>query len=234
MGENLTDNKNIIAIDGPSGVGKGTLAAQIGDYYGFAVLDTGALYRAVTLHLMRSGIDMAALDEKTAAREARKISLDHSILRYAKDPEIRGPVISKLTSEIAPLQKMRAELRKYQRDFGLRPPALPDGSPALGAVIEGRDITTVIFPDAPVRIFLTASANVKAARRYKQYVESGIPADYKQILAEQIKRDERDATRDAGRLQIAKGVIVIDNSKIGKEECFHIVRGIIKEKLGLV
>jgi len=226
-------NKNIIAIDGPSGVGKGTLAGNIADAYGFAKLDTGSLYRAITLHLIKSGADMKGMTEDRAAAETKKISDDHSILEYAKSPEIRSPLVDKFVSPVASFGKVREVIRQYQRDFGYSPPPLPDGMRAKGAVVEGRDIGTVIFPDAPLKIYLTASAEQKAKRRLKQYAEAGTAANYDEILADQIKRDESDRNREHGALKIADDAIVIDNSDLDKAQTFDAARKLIKEKLGL-
>jgi len=226
-------NQNIIAIDGPSGVGKGTLAQNIADYYGFAKLDTGSLYRAITLHLLDLGLDMDKLTEDIAAAEAKKISDNNSIIRFAKNPDIRSELVSKLTAPIASWEKVRKVIRKYQVDFGLNPPPLANGSPAKGAVIEGRDIGTVIFPDAPLKIYLTASAEEKAARRVKQYADEGIQTDYDEVLKEQKARDEIDLTRKHGKLQIASDAIIIDNSNLTKSQTLSLAKDLIREKLGL-
>jgi cytidylate kinase len=226
-------NKNIITIDGPSGVGKGTLCAQLCEYYGFAGLDTGSLYRAITYYLIKSGTDMERIDDDSVCAAAKKILESGEILELAKSPEIRSVLVGKWVGVVAPFPKMRDAVRQYQIDFGFSPPALADGSPARGAVVEGRDIGTVIFPDAPVKIFLTATADVKAARRYKQHLEQGVDVGYKEILADQKRRDELDAAHDDGRLKLAPGAVLIDNSAMTREEVFDKVRGIIKEKLGI-
>ena len=226
-------NKNIIAIDGPSGVGKGTLAQNIADHYGFAKLDTGSLYRAITMHLINSGFDMDKLTEDEAADAAQKISDDNSIIKYAKSPNIRSAQISKLTAPIASFEKVRKVIRKYQLDFGRNPPLLANGRQPNGAVVEGRDIGTVIFPDAPLKIYLTASAEVKAARRVRQYADEGIKSDYEEVLKDQKRRDEIDRTRKHGALKIAPDAIIIDNSDLKKSQTFALAKDLIKEKFGL-
>ena len=226
-------NKTIIAIDGPSGVGKGTLARNIARFYGFAHLDTGSLYRAMTLHLINSGADMDNLTEELVTAETQKISDDLSILEYAKSPDIRDVKVGKFVSPVASFGKAREVIKKFQVDFGHFPPALKDGSPAKGAVVEGRDITTAIFPDAPLKIYLNATPEEKARRRVKQYADEGIEANYDEILADQIKRDQGDTHRTHGALMIAPDAHVIDNSNLQKEDTFEIAKGLIKDTFGL-
>ncbi|MDR0367201.1 MAG: (d)CMP kinase, partial [Rickettsiales bacterium] len=170
-------NRNIVAIDGPSGVGKGTLAKNLCEKYAFACLDTGSLYRAATLNLLRENFGFDDLDEAAATRATRIISDNHKILELAKDPEIRLGPTTRLVARVSSIQPLRQVVRQYQVDFGHYPP-----NNAKGAVVEGRDIGTVIFPDAPVKIFLTASIEVKAQRRLKQYKDDGIEADYDELL----------------------------------------------------
>ena len=153
----MAENKNIIAIDGPSGSGKGTLRRALCSHYRFAGLDTGSLYRAITLYLIRRGYDMGHIDPAETAKVARDISASHEILEYATDPNVRSMEVSRWVGEVSPNPELRQAIRQYQIDFGRRPPPLPDGTPALGAVVEGRDIGTVIFPDAPVKIYITAT-----------------------------------------------------------------------------
>jgi cytidylate kinase len=221
MIQNLIDeNKNIIAIDGPSGSGKGTLRRSLCEHYRFAGLDTGSLYRAITLYLIRGGYDMGHIDPAETAGIARKISDSHEILEYAADPDVRSMEVSRWVGEVSPNPELRKAIRQYQIDFGHRPPPLPDGTPARGAVVEGRDIGTVIFPHAPVKIYITATPEVKARRRYDEYVQLGIKASYDEILANMIRRDDLDARRDkdAGQLSIASDAVVIDTSDMTREE----------------
>jgi cytidylate kinase len=213
-------NKNIIAIDGPSGAGKGTLRRSLCERYGFAGLDTGSLYRAITLYLIRRGFDMERIDPAEAAKAAREITASHEILKYAADPDVRSMEVSRYVAIVSPNPELREAIRGYQIDFGHFPPKLADGSPAHGAVVEGRDIGTVIFPDAPVKIYITACPEVKARRRYDEYAGLGIKADYGEILANMLRRDDMDAKRDrdAGQLSIAADAVIIDTSDMTREQ----------------
>jgi cytidylate kinase len=229
----MIENKNIIAIDGPSGSGKGTLRRNLCSHYRFAGLDTGSLYRAITLYLIRHGYDMENLDPRETARVAREISASHEILEYAANPDVRSMEVSRYVAVVSPNPELRAAIRGYQVDFGHSPPPLPDGTPARGAVIEGRDIGTVIFPDAPVKIYITATPEVKARRRYDEYVGLGIQADYGEILANMLRRDELDAKRDrdAGQLSIANDAVTIDTSDMTREEVSAAAIKIADERL---
>jgi cytidylate kinase len=213
-------------------VGKGTLARKIAEVYGFAALDTGSLYRAVTLHLARQGFDLDTVDEETATAEIKKISDDHSILSYSKDPGIRSPLVDRYVSVFAQFQKMREVIKQYQINFGRNPPPLADGSPAKGAVVEGRDICTVIFPNAPLKIYLDTSTEEKASRRVKQYAERGIEISFEEVLANQQERDLKDHERTDAALRAAD-IHVIDNSGLQKEQTFELAQKLIKENLGL-
>ncbi|MDR1476645.1 MAG: (d)CMP kinase [Rickettsiales bacterium] len=229
----MTENKNIIAIDGPSGSGKGTLRRALCEHYRFAGLDTGSLYRAITLYLIRHGYDMDHIDPSETARVARGISASHEILEYAADPDVRSMEVSLYVAIVATNPELRRAIRQYQIDFGRNPPPLPDGMTARGAVIEGRDIGTVIFPDAPVKIYITATPEVKARRRYDEYVGLGIKASYDEILANMLRRDELDSKRDrdAGQLSIASDAVVIDTSDMTREQVAAAAIRIADERL---
>ncbi|MDR1009368.1 MAG: (d)CMP kinase [Rickettsiales bacterium] len=226
-------NENIVAIDGPAGVGKGTLTRNLCNKYGFVGLDTGSLYRAITLYLMRQGYDMEKIDPARAVEETKKISDNHEILKYAADPEIRSALNSKYVYVVADNAPLREVIKDYQVDFGRSPPPLANGTPAKGAVVEGRDIGTIIFPDAPVKIFLTAAPEIKASRRYDEYVSKGIEADYKSILAEMVKRDEADRTRKVGTLVPAKDSLILDTSDKSREEVLAWASKVVEERLKL-
>ena len=221
-------NKNIIAIDGPAGVGKGTLTRRLATHYDFAVLDTGSLYRAATLNLIEKGYDMEHLDPAVAVAETKIISDNHKILEYAKRDEIRTPLTTKYVYVVADNPPLREVLKVYQTAFGLNPPGGKNG-----AIVEGRDIGTVIFPNAPVKIFLTASSEVRARRRFYEYEAAGKPANYDEILAEMVKRDSRDTHRAVGGLAVAEDAIKLDTSKMSIDGVFNTARELIDQKLGL-
>ncbi|MBD5397968.1 (d)CMP kinase [bacterium] len=227
------ENKNIIAIDGPAGAGKGTLTKKLCEHYKFAGLDTGSLYRAITLCLIKMGTDMDKLDEQFATDVAERLSDTHEILTYAKNPEIRSQLTNKYVASVAKIPELRKIMRKYQTKFAINPPSLEDGTPAKGAIIEGRDIGTVICPDAPVKFFMTANAETRASRRLKQYLDQGETANYQEVLESIIARDEADRTRETSPMKQADDAIVIDTSINDKEQTFEMAKKIIKEKLNL-
>ncbi|MDE6223968.1 MAG: (d)CMP kinase [Alphaproteobacteria bacterium] len=227
------ENKNIIAIDGPAGAGKGTLTKKLCEHYKFAGLDTGSLYRAITLCLIKMGTDMDKLDEQFATDVAERLSDTHEILTYAKNPEIRSQLTNKYVASVAKIPELRKIMRKYQTNFAINPPPLEDGTPAKGAIIEGRDIGTVICPDAPVKFFMTANAETRASRRLKQYLDQGETANYQEVLESIIARDEADRTRETSPMKQADDAIVIDTSINDKEQTFEMAKKIIKEKLNL-
>ena len=227
-------NKNIIAIDGPAGAGKGTLTKKLCNYYGFAGLDTGSLYRAITLCMIEMEHDMDNINLEFAIELTRKLSDTHKVLEYAKNPQIRSQLTNKYVASVAKIPEVRDIMRQYQVDFGFNPPKLEDGRPAKGAIIEGRDIGTVICPDAPVKFFITASPETRASRRLKQYIDQGETANYQDVLASIIARDEADRTRAAGPLVQAEDAILIDTSLNDKEQTFQAAKKVIDEKLKIV
>jgi cytidylate kinase len=199
----------IIAIDGPSGAGKSTLAKRLARELGFIYLDTGAMYRALALKVLRQGVDLA--DDARLARlvESTEIDLqeDNGTLEVLLDginvaDEIRTPEVSQLASKVSALKIVRARMLDLQRGMGQR------GS----IVAEGRDIGTVVFPNAEVKIFLDASAEERARRRCAELRAAGRPADLSETLREMEERDKRDSERDLAPLRMADDALRIDSS----------------------
>ena len=184
-----------VAIDGPAAAGKGTISRAVARHFGFAHLDTGLLYRAVG----RAVLDGA--DPVTAARK-----LDPSAL---EDPSLRTPEVADAASRVAVIPEVRAALVDFQRAFAAR---------AGGAVLDGRDIGTVICPGADVKLFVTASAEVRAQRRLDELLGRGIAADYAQVLADVRARDDRDSSRSAAPLKPAEDAVVIDTTDLSIDE----------------
>ncbi len=194
----------IIAMDGPAASGKGTLAKKLAEHYGLGHLDTGALYRAVARDMIAAGI--ALDDEQAAAATAGNIDPDS-----LEDPGLRTPEIGEAASLVAKLKPVRAALVNYQRKFAERPG---------GAVIEGRDIGTVVCPGADVKIFVEASIKVRAERRHKELLEAGHEITYEKIHAQIAARDELDRSRAISPLVPAEDALLLDTSDLGIEAAF--------------
>ena len=199
----------VIAIDGPAASGKGTLARRIAEHFGFAHLDTGKLYRAAALGVLDAGADPA--DPIAAEKAARNIDLSR-----LGDPRLMHEDIARVSSVIAAMPAVRAALLDLQRDFAHHPPA-----PAKGAVLDGRDIGTVVCPDATVKLFVTASAESRAKRRVKELRERGAAAIYEAVLQDMRERDARDSERQAAPLSAAPDAITIDTTLLDADQVFE-------------
>lgn len=218
----------IIAIDGPSGAGKSTLAKHLAKELKFVYLDTGAMYRALALKVLRQGIDLAddaRLEELIAGTE---IDLEETngklaVLLDGVDVagEIRTPEVSQMASKVSALRIVRARMLELQREMGRR------GS----VVAEGRDIGTVIFPDAEVKIFLDASAGERARRRYTELKGAGRAVDYEETLREIEERDKRDSERDLAPLRKAEDAVMMDSSNATADDVAAKVLSHIRNKL---
>jgi cytidylate kinase len=211
----------VITVDGPSGVGKGTLSQQLARHLGWHFLDSGALYRLLGLAARRQGVEFT--DEPALEVLALKLDVrflpsgqgETTILLSNQDVtrEIRTEQAGNDASRVAAVPAVRAALLQRQRDFRQLP----------GLVADGRDMGTTVFPDAPLKFFLTASAEVRAERRYKQLKEKGLDASLTTLLAEIAERDERDRTRSVSPLKPAEDAIIIDTSHLGIDEVFSVV-----------
>jgi cytidylate kinase len=204
----------IIAIDGPAASGKGTLGRRMAAHYGLHHLDTGLLYRAVASLMMDDGASLS--DEALAVAAAHRVRIDRL------DPAaLAEPRIGEAASRIAALSGLRAALLDHQRRFAGRAP---------GAVLDGRDIGTVICPDADVKIFLVASPEVRARRRAAQLSRTA-EADYRAILADILRRDERDMNRVAAPLRPADDAHLLDTSQMDIEAAFRAAVDIVDRAL---
>lgn len=191
----------IIAIDGPAASGKGTLAKRLAAHYGYRHLDTGVIYRAVAHALLTSGIDLA--DEARAAEAALALDPD----RFG-DPALKSQAVGSAASIVSALPKVRDALVKFQRQFAEAPP---------GAVLDGRDIGTVICPDAEVKIYVVADPRIRAQRRTLEAVGRGEAAEEAVVLADILARDERDQNRAVAPLKQAADAYLLDNSYLDIE-----------------
>ncbi len=198
----------IIAIDGPAAAGKGTLARRLADHFGLAVLDTGLLYRAVGMNLIRKGGDTG----DPAAAEAAAKSLKAEDLEA---PDLRSDAAADAASRVSAFPAVRAQLLSFQRDFARSPPG---GAP--GAVLDGRDIGTVVCPDADVKIFVTARIEVRADRRFKELRERGLNAIHGRVLRDMKERDARDRERVVSPLEPARDAFQLDTSDLDADQVF--------------
>lgn len=205
-----------IAIDGPAASGKGTLAKLIAAHYGLGYLDTGSLYRAVARDVRAR--DGSLEDEKLAARIARM--LDPETL---DDPGLRLPGVGDAASVVAKFPKVRAALRGFQRDFATQEP---------GAVLDGRDIGTVVMPEADVKIFVTAAVEVRARRRYEEQRAHGEPVTYEGVLDGIRGRDRRDMERADSPMRPAPDAVQLDTTDLNIEQAFAAALRIVRDRIG--
>jgi CMP/dCMP kinase len=206
----------IIAIDGPAASGKGTLARRIAAHFGLHHLDTGLLYRAVARDVQRRGDNL----EDAAAAAAAARAIDATTL---DDPALRLPGAGEAASIVARVPEVREALRHMQRAFAHQPP---------GAVLDGRDIGTIVCPDADAKIYVTATPEVRAQRRYLEMQGRRERASYAQVLAEIRRRDDRDASRAASPMLPAADAFLLDTSNLDIETAFNTAVGVILRKVG--
>ncbi|MEG6508306.1 (d)CMP kinase [Methyloligella sp. 2.7D] len=206
----------IIAIDGPAASGKGTLSKLVAAHYRLAYLDTGALYRAVARDTIANGGDPA--DAQAAAAAAKKV--DPATL---DDQALRAQRLGEAASQVARHEAVRQALLSYQREFAQKKP---------GAVLDGRDIGTVICPEAEVKLFVTASPEERAHRRYLQLAEAGIGVSEAEVLADIRRRDERDKNREAAPLVQAVDAYLLDTTNLAIDAAFKAAIDVIDGTLG--
>jgi len=216
--------KPIVAIDGPSGAGKGTVARAVAAAFGYRHLDSGAMYRAIGWKAQRQGI--ALDDEDAVARMAAASRVEVGSPRVAIDDEdvtraIRTPEIDRAAAAVARLPRVRAVLVAAQRQLGV------DG----GVVMEGRDIGTVVFPNADVKIYLDASPEERARRRASDPAHTGVPAAVADVVTLLTERDRLDSTRTASPLYAAQDAVVVDTTGKTIDEVVGEVVGVITRKL---
>jgi cytidylate kinase len=207
----------VIAVDGPAAAGKGTLARRLAAELGLPYLDTGLLYRAVGRLVLDQGADPrnAALAE-AAARALSRSDLDR--------PDLRGPEADMAASFVAAIPGVRAALLDFQRQFGR----------THGAVLDGRDIGTVVFPEAPVKLFIVASPQERAHRRWLELQGRGVAADIRQVQAEILDRDAQDSNRPVAPLRAAADAITLDTTDLDANAAFAAALALVRARLGAV
>lgn len=206
----------IIAIDGPAASGKGTLARRIAAHFSLPWLDTGLLYRAVARDVLASG---GSLDDIAAAEAAARAIAAETL----DDPALRGPKAGDAASIVAKIPEVRAALLDYQRAF-----AEQDG----GAVLDGRDIGTVVCPGAHVKVFVTASDEARAQRRFLEHQGRGENISYDDLLTDIRRRDSRDRGRSAAPMLAARDAMHLDTTELDADQAFDAVMTLIRTKLG--
>ncbi|MBQ7121456.1 MAG: (d)CMP kinase [Clostridia bacterium] len=217
-----------VAIDGPAGAGKSTVSRAAAKAVGYIYVDTGALYRAVGVNALRKGIDTK--DKPAVAASLADISVDlvfengeQKVLLNGENvsAEIRTPPASMAASDVSAVPEVRAFLFDLQRDIAKR----------NNCIMDGRDIGTVVLPDAKVKIFLTASPEERATRRYKELIEKGTDVKYEDVLSELIERDYNDSHREIAPLKPAEDGVILDTTGLSLEESVNEIIRIIKENI---
>ncbi|MEE1066566.1 MAG: (d)CMP kinase [Acutalibacteraceae bacterium] len=217
-----------IAIDGPAGAGKSSIAKLVSKELGYIYVDTGALYRTVGLYSIRKGIDTKDAEAVTATLKDIEVKLgfvdgaQHVFLNGEDVSDaIRTPEASMGASNVSAIPAVRTFLFDLQRDIAKN----------NNCIMDGRDIGTVVLPDAQIKLFLTASPEARAERRYKELIEKGEKVDFQDVLDDINKRDYQDSHREIAPLKQAEDALLVDNSGCNLEEGVALVMGIIKEKL---
>lgn len=225
--------KITIAIDGFSSTGKSTLAKQLADWLDYIYVDTGAMYRAVTLFAMQQGfISHGKVNQVALENSLKDISIDFKKNQSTAiaevflngmnvEKQIRTLAVSDHVSVVAAISAVRSKLVSQQQKLGLN----------KGVVMDGRDIATVVFPEAELKIFLDAAASTRAQRRYKELTDKGDKVSLKDVLKNVVERDRIDSTRKDSPLVKAKDAIVIDNSHMNLEDQFHIILQLAKDRI---
>jgi cytidylate kinase len=214
--ENRPRERLLIAVDGPAASGKGTIARALASHFNLPHMDTGMLYRAVALNLWRWGGDMAS--EFEALRACDVAAVDPA------DPELRSEPVSSIASRISAYPSVRAALLDRQRQFAAQPG---------GAVLDGRDIGTVVAPQADAKLFVTAAAEIRAQRRVRELLGRGLPAHYDDVLVDIRARDERDMNRATAPLAKAPDAMLLDTGELDVDAAIAEAVRLVEERLAV-
>ena len=219
----------VVAVDGPAGTGKSSVSRGLARALGARYLDTGAMYRLGTLAVLRAQVDLADPEAIAAASDVRlSVGYDPNVDRaYLGDEdvsaEIRGDEVTRAVSAVSAVPQVRERMVALQRDMA---------SGAGSVVVEGRDIGTVVLPEADVKIFLTASAETRARRRNDQNIATGLGDDYETVLADVIRRDHLDSTRAVSPLRPAEDAVIVDTSEMTQAEVVDHLLKLVEQRSG--
>ncbi|MCQ2735118.1 MAG: (d)CMP kinase [Alphaproteobacteria bacterium] len=217
----------IITIDGPAAAGKGTLSSYLAKEYKLAYFDTGMVYRAVGLQMVLTAQDLS--DVSQAEKIAKQLTFQQ-MMELSRHPDFRSDIGGHSASVVSSYPGVRQALLAMQQNFEHNP-VYEDGTPARGVVYDGRDTGTVICPQADIKFFVTASPEVRAKRRYKEYVDKGIQTTYDKVLEDVIARDKRDSSRATAPMKPAEDAILVDTSFLNIDEVKSKVIPLIEAKL---
>jgi cytidylate kinase len=221
----------VIAIDGPAGTGKSSVSRGLAKELGARYLDTGSMYRIATLAMLRAEVDLEDPEAIAAAAEVPlSVGFDPEVEQTCLDGEdvsaqIRSDEVTRAVSAVSAVPAVRVHLVRLQRELA---------AGADSVVVEGRDIGTVVLPDADVKIFLTASAETRARRRNDQNIAAGLADDYETVLADVRRRDHLDSTRAVSPLRPAEDALIVDTSDMTQAEVIAHLRDLVKERTGVV
>ncbi|ORW09953.1 cytidylate kinase [Mycolicibacter longobardus] len=222
----------MVAIDGPAGTGKSTVARGLAKALGSRYLDTGAMYRAVTLAVLRSGVALDDIDGIARIAEGVEVSVDsvpEGDRTYLDGEDvsrdIRGDKVTRAVSAVSAIPSVRTRLVAVQQQLAAE---------AGGVVVEGRDVGTVVLPDADVKIYLTASAETRARRRNDQNIATGLRDDYAGVLADVLRRDEMDSTRAVSPLRPADDAVIVDTGHMTQAQVVEHLRDLVEQHCGAI
>ena len=223
-------SKYVIAVDGPAASGKGTLARKLAEELGFAYMDTGILYRATALEVIDTGLSVKDKRDcidgvKTLIKKLKK---SPNVEKILGNQRLRDDDIGNAASKVAAIPAIRKALKDIQRDFAANP-----GNGYEGAILDGRDIGTVICPDADLKLFITSDLEIRSRRRVKELQSKGIPATYGTVLESMRERDQRDQTREDAPMIPATDAVIIDNSDLDADETLETALEIVKKRLNI-
>lgn len=214
----MTYQPKIVAVDGPAAAGKGTLCRRLAEKYNLATLDTGLLYRAVGMNVVRAGFDPEDADKATEFAE--KLTSDD-----LQAGDLRTEDAGQAASKVSAVPGVRQALLDFQKNFAVNPP-----ESFSGAILDGRDIGTVICPDADVKVYINASAEIRAERRHKELLDRGLESIYARVLEEMKERDARDSSRSVAPLKPAEDALQLDTSDKDADQVFAEVIDFIASK----